>query len=130
LAAETLGHRHIRPRHRPRSRTSGNFKCQLTDVEAEANGLLSFDRAAWKVDPDAVAAALRAARNAVPNKEPERALVAPLWVAVRIEASHVTWESVDVRRGGVRMERAQHSTADNCRVHEGALDTRRGLAAE
>ncbi|MEI7732105.1 MAG: family 43 glycosylhydrolase [Verrucomicrobiota bacterium] len=34
--------------------TSGNFKCQLIDVETEANGLLSYDRAVWKVDPDAI----------------------------------------------------------------------------
>ena len=47
--------------------TSGNFKCQLTDVETEANGLLSYDRAVWKVDPDAIAAALRTARDA-PSK--------------------------------------------------------------
>ena len=51
----------------PRIGTSGNFKCQLTDVETEANGLLSYDRAVWKVDPDAIAAALRAARNAPPK---------------------------------------------------------------
>ena len=48
--------------------TSGNFKCQLTDVETEANGLLSYDRAVWKVNPDAIATALRAARDAPPKK--------------------------------------------------------------
>ena len=41
--------------------TSGNFKCQLIDVETEANGLLSYDRAVWKVDPDKMRDACRGA---------------------------------------------------------------------
>ncbi|MGA2031830.1 MAG: sugar-binding domain-containing protein [Thermoguttaceae bacterium] len=42
--------------------TSGDFKVQLYDVETESNGLLSFDRAVWKVDPAIVAAACRGER--------------------------------------------------------------------
>jgi hypothetical protein len=38
---------------------SGNFKVQLYDVENECNGMLSYDRAVWKVDPEAVAKASR-----------------------------------------------------------------------
>jgi beta-xylosidase len=37
--------------------TSGDFKVQLYDVETESNGFLSYDRAVWKVDPDAIRAA-------------------------------------------------------------------------
>jgi hypothetical protein len=48
--------------------TSGNFKCQLTDVETEANGLLSYDRAVWKVDPDAVVESIRKARVVIDQK--------------------------------------------------------------
>ncbi len=39
--------------------TSGDFKVQLYDVETESNGLLSYDRAVWKVDPAEVARAAR-----------------------------------------------------------------------
>lgn len=39
--------------------TSGNFKCQLIDVETEANGLLSYDRAVWKVEPEKIREACR-----------------------------------------------------------------------
>ena len=37
--------------------TSGDFKVQLYDVETESNGLLSYDRAVWKVDPAVIRAA-------------------------------------------------------------------------
>jgi hypothetical protein len=33
---------------------TGNFFCQLVDVEDECDGLLSYDRAVWKVDPDRI----------------------------------------------------------------------------
>ncbi|MCX5684167.1 MAG: glycoside hydrolase family 2, partial [Planctomycetota bacterium] len=38
---------------------SGDFYCQIVDVEDECNGLLSYDRAVFKVDPEAVRAACR-----------------------------------------------------------------------
>jgi hypothetical protein len=34
--------------------TSGDFKVQLYDVETEVNGMLTYDRAVWKVDPAVV----------------------------------------------------------------------------
>ena len=39
--------------------TSGDFKVQLYDVETESNGLLSYDRVVWKVDPAIIATAAR-----------------------------------------------------------------------
>ncbi len=36
---------------------SGDFFCQLIDVETECDGLLSYDRAVWKVDPSIIRAA-------------------------------------------------------------------------
>ena len=39
---------------------SGQFYCQLIDVETECNGLISFDRAVSKVDPAKVAETIRA----------------------------------------------------------------------
>ena len=39
--------------------TSGDFKVQLYDVETESNGLLSYDRVVWKVDPAIIAMAAR-----------------------------------------------------------------------
>jgi len=44
-------------RDRDRTGSSGDFKVQLYDVETESNGMLSYDRAVWKVDAPAVAAA-------------------------------------------------------------------------
>lgn len=38
---------------------TGDFYCQLVDVETECNGLLSYDRAVYKVNADAVRAACR-----------------------------------------------------------------------
>jgi hypothetical protein len=38
---------------------SGDFYCQIVDVEDECNGLLSYDRAVFKVDANQVAAAAR-----------------------------------------------------------------------
>ena len=46
------------PREHERSGVSGNFKVQLYDLENECNGMLSYDRAVWKVDPAAIAAAI------------------------------------------------------------------------
>jgi hypothetical protein len=37
--------------------SSGDFKVQLYDLETEANGMLTYDRAVWKVDPVMVARA-------------------------------------------------------------------------
>ena len=45
--------------HQGETGATGYFKVQLTDVENETNGLLSYDRAVMKVDPDTVARAAR-----------------------------------------------------------------------
>lgn len=39
--------------------SSGDFKVQLYDVETESNGMLSYDRAVWKVDPAVIRLAAR-----------------------------------------------------------------------
>jgi hypothetical protein len=39
---------------------SGQFYCQLVDVETECNGLISYDRVVPKVDPEQIAKAIRA----------------------------------------------------------------------
>lgn len=39
---------------------SGQFYCQLVDVETECNGLISYDRIVHKVDPEKIAEAIRA----------------------------------------------------------------------
>jgi hypothetical protein len=31
---------------------TGQFFCQLYDTESECDGLVSYDRAVWKVDPN------------------------------------------------------------------------------
>jgi beta-galactosidase/beta-glucuronidase len=36
---------------------TGQFFCQLYDTESECDGLVSYDRAVWKVDPDVLRAA-------------------------------------------------------------------------
>jgi len=46
--------------------SSGDFKVQLYDVETECNGLLSYDRAVWKVDPAPIRLACR---NEIPDYE-------------------------------------------------------------
>ena len=38
---------------------TGDSYCQITDVETEEDGLLSYDRAVWKVDPAPIRAAAR-----------------------------------------------------------------------
>jgi hypothetical protein len=38
---------------------TGQFFCQLYDTESECDGLVSYDRAVWKVDPDAIRKAAR-----------------------------------------------------------------------
>jgi len=45
----------------PQTGLSGDFYCQITDVETECDGLMSYDRAVPKVDAKQVAAAIRAA---------------------------------------------------------------------
>jgi hypothetical protein len=40
---------------------SGDFFCQLVDVEVECDGLLSYDRAVFKVDPEVVSPAISGA---------------------------------------------------------------------
>lgn len=42
-----------------RTGSSGDFKVQLYDLENETNGLLSYDRAVWKVEPEIIASAAR-----------------------------------------------------------------------
>ncbi|BCM92601.1 beta-galactosidase [Abditibacteriota bacterium] len=42
-----------------RTGSSGDFKVQLYDLENETNGLLSYDRELWKVEPDVVATGAR-----------------------------------------------------------------------
>ena len=38
---------------------TGQFFCQLYDTESECDGLVSYDRAVWKVDPDVLRKAAR-----------------------------------------------------------------------
>ena len=38
---------------------TGQFFCQLYDTESECDGLVSYDRAVWKVDPDIIGKAAR-----------------------------------------------------------------------
>jgi hypothetical protein len=38
---------------------TGQFFCQLYDTESECDGLVSYDRAVWKVDPDVIRQAAR-----------------------------------------------------------------------
>ena len=45
--------------NKDRTGSSGDFKVQLYDLENETNGLLSYDRELWKVDPDIVATGAR-----------------------------------------------------------------------
>ena len=54
---ELVGFYRFLPREGERVGMSGNFKVQLYDLENECNGMLSYDRAVWKVDPAAIAAA-------------------------------------------------------------------------
>jgi beta-galactosidase/beta-glucuronidase len=43
------------------SAQSGDFYCQIVDVETECDGLLSYDRAVWKVHPEEIRAAIERA---------------------------------------------------------------------
>ena len=36
---------------------TGQFYCQLYDTESECDGLVSYDRQVWKVDPEVIHAA-------------------------------------------------------------------------
>jgi Glycosyl hydrolases family 2, sugar binding domain/Glycosyl hydrolases family 2, TIM barrel domain/Glycosyl hydrolases family 2 len=56
---ELVGFYRFLPREGERTGMSGNFKVQLYDLENECNGMLSYDRAVWKVDPAAISAACR-----------------------------------------------------------------------
>lgn len=38
---------------------TGQFFCQLYDTESECDGLVSYDRAVWKVDPAVISKAAR-----------------------------------------------------------------------
>ena len=53
------------------SAQSGDFYCQIVDVETECDGLLSYDRAVWKVEPQEIRAtiekALKLARRHCPE---------------------------------------------------------------
>jgi hypothetical protein len=69
---------------------SGDFYCQIVDVEDECNGLLSYDRAVFKVDPDVVRAACRG--EEMPGK-----VVDLLPCAV---AGPVTWRYTTARPAG------------------------------
>jgi hypothetical protein len=42
---------------------TGQFFCQLYDTESECDGLVSYDRAVWKVDPEALSKAARGEAN-------------------------------------------------------------------
>lgn len=55
-------------RNSPRTGRSGQFYCQLIDVETECDGLMSYDRLVSKVDPEQIA---RAIRTAMPTLVPE-----------------------------------------------------------
>ena len=46
---------------------TGQFFCQLYDTESECDGLVSYDRAVWKVDPATIA---KAARGELKSAEP------------------------------------------------------------
>ncbi len=59
-------------RKRETTGTSGDFKVQLYDVETESNGLMSYDRAVWKVDPAIIA---MAARRKVPVDVDRRMMI-------------------------------------------------------
>lgn len=47
---------------------SGQFYCQLIDVETECDGLISYDRVVPKVDPGKIAEAIR---SSMPGLLPE-----------------------------------------------------------
>lgn len=48
---------------------TGQFFCQLYDTESECDGLVSYDRAVWKVDPDIIRAAGRLSSEALRTRE-------------------------------------------------------------
>jgi hypothetical protein len=54
-----------------RSAQSGDFYCQIVDVETECDGLLSYDRAVWKVDPEKIRAAIEIALKHARQRCPE-----------------------------------------------------------
>jgi hypothetical protein len=47
-------------RHTSQTGRSGQFYCQLVDVETECDGLISYDRVVPKVEPGQIAEAIRA----------------------------------------------------------------------
>ena len=46
-------------RNSPETGLSGDFYCQIVDVETECNGLMSYDRAIPKVDAKKIAEMIR-----------------------------------------------------------------------
>jgi hypothetical protein len=76
--------------NKDRTGQSGDFYCQIVDVEDECNGLLSYDRAVFKVDPDVVRAACR-------GEEMAGKVVDLLPCAV---AGPVTWRYTTARPAG------------------------------
>jgi hypothetical protein len=55
-------------RNAPESGLSGDFYCQLVDVETECDGLMSYDRVMPKVDAQKVAEAIHAAMPKIVTK--------------------------------------------------------------
>lgn len=61
---------------------TGDSYCQITDVETEEDGLISYDRALWKVDPAPIRAAARGEGLAlkITYLLPTAAVMPPTWV--------------------------------------------------
>ncbi len=57
-----------------KSAQSGDFYCQIVDVETECDGLLSYDRAVWKVNPEEIRVAIQAALKQAQKHCPELAI--------------------------------------------------------
>jgi len=86
--------------------TSGDFKVQLYDVETESNGLLSYDRAVWKVDPAVVAAAC----NNQPPPVGDHAQMSP---ATFVWQNPLPFEYVEAQT------KARQEIRDPCIIREG-----------
>ncbi len=59
-----------------RNGMTGQFFCQLYDTESECDGLVSYDRAVWKVDPEVIKAAATGRRR-TPQAESKSASDSP-----------------------------------------------------
>ncbi len=53
------------------SAQSGDFYCQIVDVETECDGLLSYDRAVWKVNPEEIRSTIQSALKLAQKRCPE-----------------------------------------------------------